>query len=237
MPYVNKNTLQPRFAQRAAVLLATILTLLLPVSTRAQEPSPTPAAGPPLLNLPTPPGERWTIIQGYNCGTHEGWDRMSFDLANREGRTRGAPVRAAADGKIWYWSDATGTLLIQHNDGYLTMYTHMQSHLDLPRGTPVTRGALVGTVGSVGAPQVEPHLHFTLFRRSGQGAGERKPHPLNFAGGLSFSEDGTCNQYGGETVQAPAESWLLAWSRLLQTGKNLCPTQDGTGRTERLCAR
>ncbi|PMP83346.1 MAG: M23 family peptidase, partial [Roseiflexus castenholzii] len=49
----------------------------------------------PELWLPTPFGEQWRIIQGYACGTHNGWDRYSLDLVRVGGPSAGAPVRAA----------------------------------------------------------------------------------------------------------------------------------------------
>ena len=247
MFYVKIHTLQRRPVRCTAVLLIALLLLLLPTPGHtqqpsptpghAQQPSPTPSAEPPLLSLPIPPGEAWTIIQGYNCGTHDGWGRLSFDLANRAGRSRGAPVLAAAEGTIWYWSDATGTLLLRHDDGYFTMYTHMQSHVTLPRGTPIGRGSLVGTVGNVGAAHTEPHLHFTLFQRVGSGADEREARELNFAGGLRFPDNGDCNQYGGEIVQAPASPKPLPWPRLRQTGQTMCTLRSGLNSAARPCVR
>jgi murein DD-endopeptidase MepM/ murein hydrolase activator NlpD len=237
MFYVKTHTLRHRPVRRTAFLLIPLLLLLLPARIHAQQPSPTPSAEPPLLSLPTPPGEGWTVIQGYNCGTHDGWGRLSFDLANRSGRTRGAPVLAAAAGAIWYWSDATGTLLLKHDHGYFTMYTHMQSHLALPRGTPIARGALVGTVGNVGAAHTEPHLHFTLFQRVGSGADDREPRELNFAGDLRFPDNGACNQYGGEILHSPPSPQPLPWPRLLQTGQSMCRLGGGLSSAARPCAR
>ena len=46
------------------------LVVLLSLATPIQ------AAGQPLLYLPTPPGETWEVIQGYNCGSHDGWGRL-----------------------------------------------------------------------------------------------------------------------------------------------------------------
>ncbi|HEY1013636.1 MAG TPA: M23 family metallopeptidase, partial [Herpetosiphonaceae bacterium] len=144
------------------------------------------------------------VIQGYNCGTHDGWDRFSFDLANSDGRSEGAPVLAAADGEWWHWVEGSGTLILKHEGGFYTMYTHMRSHRELPRGAKVLRGELVGTVGNVGAPQVTPHLHFTLFATANPGGGERQPVPLRFDGAGSFADDGSCNQHGGAILAAPA---------------------------------
>ena len=80
----------------------------------------------PELWLPTPPGEPWRIIQGYACGTHNGWDRYSLDLVRADGPSAGAPVRAAADGVIFVWAPRSGTLILRHEGNLYTMYTHMQ---------------------------------------------------------------------------------------------------------------
>ncbi|GIV96699.1 MAG: peptidase M23 [Herpetosiphonaceae bacterium] len=199
------------------VALLCLVALLIPGAT------PTFAADPPILTLPTPPGETWVVIQGYNCGSHDGWGRLSFDLVNNNGRTRGAPVYAAADGTLWYWSARSGTLILSHGDGYYTMYTHMQSHIDLPYGSFIARGQWIGAVGSVGAEHTVPHLHFTFFYGEGPYAKHRRPLPLRFAEGYDFPDEGTCNNHAGALVVAgsysdepPAIEWTgspeRAWS-------------------------
>ncbi len=175
------------------------LALLFPLAT------PTRADGPPILFLPTPRGETWQVIQGYNCGTHDGWGRLSFDIVNSDGRTRGAPVYAAADGTIFYWGANSGTLILHHGDGYYTMYTHMQSHIAAPTGTWVARGTQVGTVGSVSPTPTIPHLHFTFFRGDGPYAYNRRPLPLAFAEGYDFPDEGTCNDHAGALLTATGE--------------------------------
>ncbi len=225
MNYVNNSQgptggyIRPLAASLAALLVA--LSLTAPAS--AQPATPTPTPGPPQLTLPTPPGERWKVIQGYNCGSHDGWGRLSFDLVNSAGRTRAAPVLAAADGTFWYWGEQSGTLLISHGDGYYTMYTHMQSQIDLPRGTPIARGTQIGTVGSAGAEHTLPHLHFTFFQGQRPGTDSREPLELRFADGLDFPDDGSCNQHAGTMVQAPAPPQPAPAPRLRQTGLPGCP--------------
>jgi murein DD-endopeptidase MepM/ murein hydrolase activator NlpD len=159
--------------------------------------SAAPAQAAPQLWLPTPPGETWRVVQGYACGTHDDWDRYSLDLVNSAGRTRGAPVRAAADGTIWDWVEQSGTLLLKHGDDLYTMYTHMNSATTSTRGEFVARGAVIGAVGDRGAPGT-PHLHFTAFTGTGIGARQnRRSLPLAFADGYDLPEIGGCNQHGG----------------------------------------
>jgi hypothetical protein len=156
------------------------------------------------LWLPTPPGETWKIIQGYGCGSHSSWDRYSLDLVNSAGRTRGAPVRAAADGTIWSWTRKSGTLILDHG-GFYTMYTHMESAVATRRGAFVARGAAIGSVGNRGAGGT-PHLHFTAFTGQGVDAHPRRSTPLSFAEGYDLPDVGGCNQHGGKTLTADGQA-------------------------------
>jgi hypothetical protein len=186
-------TLMQRYFRFTARLVIPILALS-PLVARAQS--------TPLLWLPTPPGEAWQVIQGYACGTHDDWDRYSLDLVSTSGATRGAAVRAAADGTIWDWVEPSGTLLLKHGDAFYTMYTHMERATITERNTFVARGTVIGSVGDRGAPGT-PHLHFTAFTGQGMGARQnRRSVPLAFADGYDLKEIGGCNQHGGEVLRA-----------------------------------
>jgi hypothetical protein len=178
-----------------------IRLLLFPLLLALALPA-TPAHAAPQLWLPTPVGEPWKIIQGYGCGTHNGWDRYSLDLVNTSGPTRGAPVRAAADGTIWAWTRKSGTLILDHGGGFYTMYTHMQSVVTTEEGRFIRRGMVIGAVGNRGAPGVVPHLHFTAFTGAGVDAHARRSIPLSFAEGYDLPEIGGCDQHGGATLTA-----------------------------------
>lgn len=188
-----------RFARLVALGMLGV-ALLLPSA------KPTQAAGPPVLYLPTPPGETWKIIQGYNCGSHDGWGRLSFDLVNNDGRTTGAPITAAADGEVFWHGGQTNALILRHANGYYTMYSHMRVALDEPRGTPVKRGQWIGEAGAVNPTPTTPHLHFTLFRADGEYATNRRAVPLAFAEGYNFPNTGKCNEHGGKLVVATGEA-------------------------------
>ncbi|NOK60768.1 MAG: M23 family metallopeptidase [Chloroflexi bacterium AL-W] len=163
--------------------------------------SPSSAQAATQLWLPTPPGEPWKIIQGYACGTHNSWDRYSLDFAHAQGATYGAPVRASADGTIWIWVPHSGTLILKHNDGFYTMYTHLASVVTTQNGLFVPRGTVIGAVGDRGSPGV-PHLHFTAFTATGLFANNRLSIPLTFADGYHLPETGGCNQHGGSILMA-----------------------------------
>ncbi len=164
-----------------------------------------PAHAASQIWLPTPAGEAWKVLQGYGCGSHNGWDRYSLDLVNADGRTRGAPVRAAADGRIWAWTSKSGTLILDHGAGFYTMYSHMDSVVTTERDLLVTRGTVIGTVGARAAHGT-PHLHFTAFTGNGPAASHRRSVPLAFGEGYDMPEIGGCSQHGGEALVAGAQA-------------------------------
>lgn len=155
----------------------------------------------PELWLPTPPGEPWRIIQGYACGTHNGWDRYSLDLVRADGSSAGAPVRAAADGVIFVWAPRSGTLILRHEGNLYTMYTHMQRAENPQVGRIVARGEVIGAVGDRGSPGIV-HLHFTAFTAEGPWTRNRRSVPLRFAEGYDLPEIGGCSQHGGKVLVA-----------------------------------
>lgn len=164
-----------------------------------------PQASPPPLSLPTPPGEPWRVIQGYSCGTHDGLEQYALDLVRADGPSLGAPVRAAAAGAVTAWVEPSGTLIIDHGDGFYTQYTHMEPFGLPERGQLVARGAPIGYVGERGTPG-NPHLHFMLFTGEGFGAREgRRSLPVSFAEGVALPEIGGCSQHQGVLLTAAGE--------------------------------
>lgn len=190
-------------ARSTASLLRTLPHLtLLAVLLAALFPSAAPVRAEPQLSLPTPPGQRWKIIQGYGCGTHTGAeDHFALDLVNMDGATTGAPVRAAADGAIWVWVPRSGTLILSHGGGFYTQYTHLQNTASARIGQQVQRGELIGWAGDR-ATRGLPHLHFAAFYGKGVAAAGRRSVPLSFAEGYRLPNIGGCNQHGGTIMVA-----------------------------------
>lgn len=180
---------------------ASLLFWLLTIIVTALTPIPHPALAAPQLILPTPPGEAWKVIQGYACGTHNAWDRYSLDLANTDGRTYDAPVRAAAGGEVWHWEGGSGTLILNHGGQFFTMYTHLARAVNRDSGHYYEAGEILGYAGDRGAPGI-PHLHFTAFTANRDGWSGRKSVPLSFAEGYDLPEVGGCNQHGGKVMTA-----------------------------------
>ena len=75
----------------------------------------------------------------------------------------GNPVRVAFGGMVLFagWFGGYGKLVVvAHGDGYSTLYGHL-SGIDVTVGQQVTRGQVVGRVGSTGY-STGPHLHFEI---------------------------------------------------------------------------
>jgi murein DD-endopeptidase MepM/ murein hydrolase activator NlpD len=173
------------------------------------------------LQLPTPPGQPWQVIQGYGCGTHDDWDFYSLDLAAVHGMSAGAPVYAAAEGTVMAWVEPSGTLILDHGNGFYTMYIHMASAISTQVGQAISRGAQVGTVGDRGAPGT-PHLHFTAYTADGLwGRGTRKSMPLRFVEGYNLSDVGGCNQHLGKQLVSgnpTSDALYHSYIPLIETG-------------------
>jgi murein DD-endopeptidase MepM/ murein hydrolase activator NlpD len=97
--------------------------------------------------LTSPYGMRWGRM-------HEGIDI---------GAPTGTPIYAAAGGTVNYagWEGGYGNLtLIDHGNGLATAYGH-QSRFAVSSGQTVSRGQLIGYVGSTGH-STGPHVHFEV---------------------------------------------------------------------------
>lgn len=92
--------------------------------------------------------------------THEALDILA---------PRGTPVVAVEDGRIakLFWSNNGGHTIYQFDPSsrYAYYYAHLERYADeLTEGQTVTRGTVIGYVGSTGnADPNSPHLHFAIF--------------------------------------------------------------------------
>lgn len=76
---------------------------------------------------------------------------------------RGTPIKAAGDGKVIHAGRKGGygnTVIIQHGQGYQTLYAHMHNFgRDIKAGSRVRQGQVIGYVGTTGL-STGPHLHY-----------------------------------------------------------------------------
>ena len=98
----------------------------------------------------------WRIHPVY--GTRQHHNGIDIDVPV------GTTVRAAASGKVYFTGDdpeGYGTMLIlQHTDGYLTVYGHLSSIL-VSKGQYVEVGQPIAESGNTGV-STGPHLHFEI---------------------------------------------------------------------------
>lgn len=76
---------------------------------------------------------------------------------------QGTPVKSSADGVVTITGDYFfngKTVFVDHGQGLISMYCHL-SEIDVVQGQTVSRGEVVGKVGSTGR-STGPHLHWTV---------------------------------------------------------------------------
>jgi murein DD-endopeptidase MepM/ murein hydrolase activator NlpD len=86
---------------------------------------------------------------------------MGLDLGLKEG----SPVYAAAGGVVVfadYTIEYGYTMIIQHDDDYISMYKHCAALLKKPQQY-VVAGELIALSGNSGTQTTGPHLHFELW--------------------------------------------------------------------------
>jgi septal ring factor EnvC (AmiA/AmiB activator) len=85
------------------------------------------------------------------------------------GAAAGTPVKVIADGEVVFAEQAGTyglTMIVQHGGGTYTMYASLQE-IHARRGTRVTKGQTIGTVGQAD-PDLPPRLHFEIRPNGGR---------------------------------------------------------------------
>jgi len=121
---------------------------------------------------------------GYRSDPIHGAAAMHAGLDFRG--TVGAPIHAAADGKVTFVGTKSGygkVVEVSHGNGMMTRYAHM-SAWRARVGQPVDAGDVIGLIGSTGR-STGPHLHFEV-RINGRAVNPRPfletaPHVLEEA--------------------------------------------------------
>jgi murein DD-endopeptidase MepM/ murein hydrolase activator NlpD len=140
--------------------------------------APDPTKKPSVGILPTQPADG-TLKTGLPVSGQTimeyAMDCLSYNPTTRDWRVHngidiaaeaGTPVCAAAAGTVYtvYEDDTMGTtVVIRHEDGYVTVYSSMES-ADVAAGDTVTLGQTVGKVGNTALleSEVGDHLHFAV---------------------------------------------------------------------------
>ena len=131
----------------------------------------------------------WPTRSGYTITSYYGWRSNPFgggrelhtglDIA---GTGYGSPIYASNNGTVitsgYHWSYGN-YIIINHNNGYYTLYAHMSKRLKSV-GDIVSRGETIGLIGSTGSA-TGPHLHFEVWRGGPPFSGTRlNPSTLRY---------------------------------------------------------
>ena len=172
--YRNANESDPQLQQptgNVSVLDPTDADVQV-VVTKPNEETPTQNATDPLQkkNMKTgSPLSGETITEyameclTYNETTRDWRVHNGIDIAAQAG----TPVVAAADGTVYtvYEDDSMGmTVVIRHEEGYVTTYSSLAQELAVEVGETVTMGQTIGTVGNTALLEtaIGDHLHFSV---------------------------------------------------------------------------
>ena len=97
----------------------------------------------------------------------------------------GTPIYSTGDGTVERVENKKygygKNVIINHGFGYKTLYAHM-SKIDVKRGEKITKGQIIGKVGSTGT-STAPHLHYEVIYKG------KKVNPIHYCmDGLSPTE-------------------------------------------------
>ena len=138
-----------------------------------------PATQPP--ETTTAPTEKKALktampLEGQQVAEYA-MDCLSYNSTTRDWRVHdgvdiaaetGTQVKAAADGQVYtvYDDDSMGTtVVIRHEDGYVTVYASLAEEVAVSAGDTVALGQPIGTVGETALLEnaLGDHLHFAVL--------------------------------------------------------------------------
>ena len=114
------------------------------------------------------PGDGFVIRDGFACENtwfNPGWWHTAEDwYRDANADTAGAEVIAVHAGQVmWIGSNYPGrVVLVQHPDGLVAMYGHLDFTLDVAEGDAVAAGQVIGRVYAWPDTRAPSHLHFEL---------------------------------------------------------------------------
>lgn len=145
-------------ALAAILTLAVLASALGPASPRAHAQSG-------FFFLPAEADSVWSIVAGYNTGTHFGEDPHAIDIVREDDATEGSSILAPIAGTISFVSHEC--LTINNGAGLAVLLCHLFPDPSLLRGLPVQVGRFLGTAapayfaGNGGLPHIHLAVHVT----------------------------------------------------------------------------
>ena len=134
----------------------------------------------PSSTAPTKPTQKQPLVTGRpvngNVIMDYAMDCLCYNPTTRDWRTHngmdfaaqaGTPVKAAAEGTVYtiYQDESMGTtIVIRHEDGYVTTYSSLSSDTAVKVGQTVMLGQTIGYVGTTALLETAlgEHVHFSV---------------------------------------------------------------------------
>ena len=147
----------------------------VPAGVTVTEPDDVVQATQPKPTVVKKPIQTASPLEGEVVAVYS-MDALSYNPTTRDWRTHngidlaaeaGSAVRAAADGTVYtvYEDERLGhTVVIRHQDGYVTCYASLSEDVAVAPGDKVTLGQKIGTVGSSALLEsaLGDHIHFSV---------------------------------------------------------------------------
>ena len=145
------------------------------VATEGKETKPTPTTPTEEGKTPVPSSKRVKPVSGDTAMPYS-MDALCYNPTTRDWRVHdgvdiaaqaGTAVCAAADGTVYavYSDEKMGmTVVLHHQDGYITEYASLDENVQVTPGDTVTAGQVIGCVGSTALMEsaIGDHVHFTV---------------------------------------------------------------------------
>ena len=149
--------------------------------------------------LPAAAGTAWSIVGGYNTGSHSGVDPHAIDIVREDDSTAGSAVLSPINGTISFLDSEC--LTINNGAGLAVLICHFFPDPSLFRGLPVQEGRFLGTVAPAffASNGGLPHIHLAVHTTLGAGS-IRATVPFTGAWaleGIDLPGTGAFNEHAG----------------------------------------
>lgn len=169
---------------------------------------------------PTPHGTRCNYPSSNRSAANPGNVYNALDIA----ASTGTNVYAIETGKVvenGYQGGGFGNyVVLEHSNGMQSLYGHLKSRSGYSVGSTVSRGQVIGYVGSTGASS-GPHVHFEIYYPSDKSI-VINPWQAYFQGKIAMVIGS--NSYRANINYAGGDPYAAAWCRWLS---NSCSLSNG----------
>ena len=150
--------------------VATGEVLIIPDGAPPEKPKPAPtqylASEKQNINVSELGTSKFSWPASGDLAQYFSWYHPAIDISN----LGGGPIRASDSGTVTVagWPDGSGygnRVLIDHGNGYTTLYAHLSAVYVRP-GQTISKGAVIGAMGSTGRSS-GVHVHLEI-RKNGQ---------------------------------------------------------------------